>query len=43
MLQVALSLVTCGAATTTQGGAGHWPEQRGEVFFLTTCGFQDFS
>lgn len=43
MLQVALSLVTCGA-TTTQEGTGHWPEQLGEIFFfLTTCGFQDFS
>lgn len=42
MMQVAPSLVICGA-TTTQGGAGHWPEQLGEVFFLTTCGFHDFS
>lgn len=44
MMQVALSLVICGA-TTTQGGAGHWPEQLGEgfFFFLTTCGFHDFS
>lgn len=41
MLQVALSLVICGA-TTTQGGTGHWPEQLGE-FFLTTRGFHDFS
>lgn len=29
MLQVALSLVACGA-TATQGGAGHWPEQLGD-------------